>query len=454
MKVTQKLKQYLVDEHGMPPTLTDLSLYAYRAAELLADNVLSAEKLYDLLSEEPDMATTSPSPTKVFETSGNNIRVKDPSERYSEKRYDTQHAKLGTIVDPISGREVMTMSEASKARAGVLLKHVARRCGIDATMSDHERELLSEVAIKQRWCGSLGGDHYDDIDSPRVKALLDESGGSQGLEIVPIEFDSDVISFPLLTGELYPTVDIRPVARGRRIEGASIGTPTLAWGGGDNTEISLFNTASLVSAIDTTIHTCDGAVEIGRDFLSDSPVDVGGTLTRLIGERLANELDDVIANGNGTTQPEGIFSASALSTVAWGGSTSIGNYETLLFGIGKQYRAGSSRCIFLGNDTSYQRARSIPVGASDARRIFGMDHENYTLFSRPYRIQNDVANTKVAFGNMSKYRMYRRLGLELRFETAGNYLAKRNLALLVYRARFGGRIMDTNAFCKTTTAPA
>ena len=120
--------------------------------------------------------------------------------------------------------------------------------------TEHEHSRLDEGCEKQAWCGKIGSEFYDDIggggniggDSygpANVKALIDDST-SGGLEVVPVELDSDIITFPLLHGELFPMVDLKAVPRGRRIEGASIGTPTMSWGGGDDQSISLFNTAS------------------------------------------------------------------------------------------------------------------------------------------------------------------------------------------------------------------
>jgi hypothetical protein len=48
----------------------------------------------------------------------------------------------------------------------------------------------------------------------------------------------------------------------------------------------------------------------------------------------------------------------------------------LVFGIGKQYRVPHFNPMFVGNDVTYRRARSVNVGSGDARRVFGMDHSN------------------------------------------------------------------------------
>lgn len=459
MIITETLKQWLVDEDHIVPQAPERT-FQLTVGRLLADGTLSAAKYRELCEVEPMSTKSTPAPERLFDRGP--IRVKEPSEAYDETRYDVKHAKTGQpVYDPVYGRECVSMSEGSKARAGVLLKHLANRAGVTSNpLSEHEKALLAEITEKQAWCGRIGEEWYDHIGNDhRIKALLDDNT-SGGLEITPIEFDADLITFPLLTGELFPLVDLKPVPRGRRIEGGSISTPTIAWGGGDNTEISLFNTDSLVAAIDTTIFAVDAAIEVGRDFLSDSPAAVGETLVNLLGERLRNELDDVIANGNGTTQPEGIFVKSGISTVSSDngnpGPPTLDDYETLMFTVGKQYRSAANRCVFISNDTTYQRRTGIKVDAAtpstDQRPVFGMTHNDYSTLGWPHKVQNDITNPRIAFGAMNRYRMYRRLGLTVEWHTQGSTLARKNLALLIVRARFGGKVMDANAFAKITDA--
>jgi len=197
-------------------------------------------------------------------------------------------------------------------------------------------------------------------------------------------------------------------------------------------------------------------LEVGRDLFEDSVVDLGDVLLGRISERMANEMDKVVAVGNGTTQPEGVMNKSGTTAVSFGGATSIGNYESLLFGVGKQYRkAPGNRFVFAGNETAYQRARAMNVGTNDARRLFGLNHESYTLFPpRQYRICGDLTNQQLFAGDMSRYRMYRRLGLRTEWTTEGKSLMRSNTALLAIRARYGGQVMVGEAFATVSDAPA
>lgn len=388
------------------------------------------------------------------------IDVKKPSARFSTKRWEGKHAKTGQPV-LCQGRAVENPSEQDMAFIGVFAKRAAQKSGlIPGGLNEFETQLFNELAEEHSWVEE-SGDQALEIKGPRVKALLDD-GVSGGLEIAPIVFDEMLIRFPLLFAEVAPFVGQVVLPRGRRVEGASVGNPTVAWGTAEGTEIGLFNTADLVSALDTSIHPVSVAIEIGNDFLADSPANIGAILTQNIGQRFGEELDKVVAVGSGSDRPSGILQAAGVSVIAsvngTGGPAVVSDYEAMLFGVPKQYRQASSPSVrWLMSDTSYMRARGIAVGSGDQRRVFGMEtnaHESYSLLGRPVSIQNSVPNSQIGFGDFRKYRLYRRSGTGVRFSSEGKELMRKNLTLMVARQRLGGRVMDANAFTKTTSAQA
>ena len=467
MKITDKLIDWLV-ANGHCPRVTkdnkpDMRVYRTITATMLVKGTLSPEKYEELCREEDD--NMSPDPEKMFARTSHRIRVKDPSEGYSTKRYVGKHVKTGRpVFNPLIGRDAEMPSDADYAKCGVLLKHLARRSGLftGIAMPEHEKALLDEMARTDTWAGNIGGEYHDAIPGgTHVKALIDDVT-SGGMEISPLFFDNQVVSFPLLTGELLPRVDLRPVEKGRRIQGGSISTPTVSWGQGDATEADLFDTANMVASVDSTVFGCAVAVEVGRDYLSDAGVDVGSILTRLIGERMQAELDKMIASGNGTTQPEGILVGSGLTEMntdnGAGGGPTLNDYTALMFSIGKQYRNRGFDPIFLSNDTTYQRSRTIRVDPHTIATTVNQtpvladvnSFSNYATLGWPHAVQNDVPNGTAVFGAMKKYRLYRRLGMEIQWVQGGLELARRNTVLLVVRARYAGRVVDANAFAKWT----
>jgi HK97 family phage major capsid protein len=514
MKLTQKLKDWLAAECGVKPVSTDDEYKAAVAAAMAKatgeKGYLSPDKFVELTQDEDAKAggellaaisgltealkgankggakEGGASPLEKALAGGTgDVRVKGAHERYdstkSALRYpeivgDRKHPFAGARVRE-GGRTLDETSELDKAIAGAFIRHSVRHCNdIPRQMryTEHDRELLLYAAHNQKWGGVLGQPGVecekdagavsfnneklvDKMSTDAIKAVLDDST-SGGLEVAPIVFDDQVIQIPLLYGEVFPMVNVVPITRGRRIEGASFGTVTLSSGGADGTDIPLFTTTSFISAFDTTIFGVNGAIEIGLDFLSDSPVGVSEIVVKQYAEVLMTWLDEQILLGDGTTEPEGIMNASGTTSVAFGSAAAtVAKYLSLLFGVSKAYKKNTplNRLAFAANETSYERARSIATGVTgDTRLVFGMDVEDYKLFLHPYAINEVMANTQIAFCNFARYRMYRRLGLTIKSTTEGKTLVRQNMLLITARARFGGQLEDGAACARTTTAEA
>lgn len=313
-------------------------------------------------------------------------------------------------------------------------------------LDDHEKELMEWMLKDCKWTGHIGGINRIErrkLSELERKALLDDTS-SGGLEATPIMFDDAVILTPILSGELFPFVNVVNVVRGRRIEGFSMQNPTFTSGTPEGTAITPFSTTNFISAFDTTINVASGAMEIGLDFEDDSPTDIGSQVITQFGLKAMEWLDRVIAYGDGVVEPLGIMRTPGVVSLnsdnGANGPITVGDVEALMRGVTKAFRKEPGAVTaFLSSDTTYFRIRGIPVGPMDERRVFGQTHEDYMLMSRPYKVQNDIPNNFLAFTNLKRYRMYRRLGSSIRIETAGSTLARANTRLIVIRMRFGGQ---------------
>jgi len=461
IKITNALKGWL-DANGYKPKSFGHTAYTLAAATAMADGVLGGDNYMKLTEDEETGMSKSPDPEQVFggtKSAGGSIRVKKPSERLNTKRWSATHEKTGKPVRFVDAsgceRECERASEKDRALAGVYLKYSAQRAGL-CRLSDFEKELFSELCQDHDWASYAGPDNEAKIyPAGTIKASLLDDSTSGGLEAAPIAFDDQVVEEALLKGELFPFVRTINIARGRRVEAAAVGTPSVVWGTSEGTGGTAFDFTGYVSAVNTSIFPVAAFLTIGRDALEDFAVDMANVLMGRLSERLASEYDDMVASGNGTTQPEGVINKSGATSVAFGGTTSIGNYESLLFGVAKQYRAGKSNFLFCGTETSYQRARALPVGASDERRLFGMDHESYQLFApRRYAINESLTNQQLFSGDMSRYRWYRRLGMRIEWSKEGDTLMRANSTLCVLRSRVGGQCELGAPFAVVADAPA
>ena len=384
--------------------------------------------------------------------------VLDAGARLSQKRYAVKRPDGNPL--EWGGKALETSSEFDRAVCGVWAKAALKRLGVPCELTDWERSLLTEYGQKGQWVGTTPGGEYfgggPDGFAPaaRVKALLDDTV-SGGIYLAPVVLDEAIIVKPLLSGQLFPFVDVRPIS-GRRITTPVMQQMTVGWGTAEGTPVQPFSTSGLVSPLDTAVMPVSGFAEIGNDLLSDTPVNVGAAIIEMYGERLKSELDRVIAVGNGVNEPLGIVNTTGLTAVSSdsgaAGPVTVGDAESLIFGVPLQYRMADLNPCFVMNDTSFRRFRGIQVGAGDERRVFGMGtfgtqvSQSYMLFEYAAKIQNDLPNGKAAFGCLKKYRLFQRMGMELIRESGGRQLVLSNTSLIGIRARFGGRVVDGSAF--------
>ncbi len=404
--------------------------------------------------------------------SAGRVDVKSPFARFSTKRVSVAATKHGHTIGTVE-RD----SASDRAKIGSWIKFTALKSGVPVNWGEADEAMVRSLFATETFSRVKGRNDEDTVSGAQARALLEQRsfGGrplvlkgllddsvSGGIEIAPIFFDDRLITYPVLTGEISPYVDIVDVPRGRRIEGGALANPNVIWGTTEGASITPFNTSQMVSAIDTNIFNCVCAVEVGNDFLADSGVDVAGALVEQIGQKFAEALDSIISVGDGAIQPLGIINDTISNAVnsdsGLPGPATISDLESLYFSVKKQYRQATLNPRLLMNDVTYKRFRSIPVGPTDARRVMGMGGEfggadgtaaglaAYMLYGVPVSIGQQLANNQVVFGCMKKYRLYRRLGIDINWFQEGEYLALRNLRLLVVRMRVGGRIVDGNAF--------
>lgn len=419
------------------------------------------------------------------------VRLKGPLERYSQSRGearwpgDHKHADLRnrrmtypSEEGPGCGRPLDMASQADKALLGAYFKWCANSSWHGGEMpakyrlTDHDRDLVAYMVHELPWTGFVGGGDESGtaVDGIKlsavhhggatgIKALLDDSV-SGGINAAPIVIEDQLIIVPLLYGELFPLVTVVNIARGRRIHQATIGRPVFTSGIPEGTPIPLFDTTNFLGTFDLSVFTAVGAMEIGLDFEEDSPSNVGASVVAAYGEAALAWLDRVIALGDGVSEPLGIFNTAGLTTVASAngpaGPLTVADSESLMFGMRKEYRTSRGmRNVFIGNDVSYRRFRSIPLGSTWANsRAFGADYGNYQVLNMPFKVVNLVPNNWVAFANMAYYRCYRRLGMTVRVETAGRTLALNNSKLVVVRQRYAGAPEQGGAFSLLTDAPS
>ena len=399
---------------------------------------------------------TDPTSTRAFGGKGAGApRVKAASEMYPDVRYKGNHARTGKPVKGFSGEEVETSSKRDYAKMGAFIKFKMVKDRVPGVvLTEHEQALVNEMFdTKEKWVGTLNGT-FQEFDGARAKTLLNDAG-SGGEYVNPLWFDLRVTSEQLLSGELAPFVDLQEVPRGVTIDSAKIGIPTVTWGANtDGTSQTEFDTTGLVTPLDSSVTNVFCYLEVSRNLLADTVVNLGEQLGIQIGKRMGAELDKICAIGDGSTQPQGLSNTSGMTNVIstlseW----TLGELENLAFSVPKQYRKSNLGMCFVCNDATYRRIRQLPVGPQDGRRLLGMDEMSYTALDIPCRIEVDIPDATIFAGPLKYYRLYRRQGQEMRWYQEGQTLALKNTVLLAMYGRYAGRVMLPEAWSSMTNAP-
>lgn len=410
----------------------------------------------------------------------NKVRVKAAVEQYDSCRKSAIYPDrcgvngrgsknvLGGQQARLAGRDVYHPSNMDKAIIAAYQKWMVaplfQHTGVPENwkMRDHEKDLITHALHECEWTGMIGKSRGQEIGVDRkklddfmIKTILNDST-SGGVEISPYMFDDAIVLFPVLYGELFPHVNVVNTDRAT-IKSGKMNNPTITSGTAEGTAITPLTTTSFISAFDTTVWPQVGAVELGLDFEADSPVDVGGTLVERYGLVALQQLDRMIAYGNGTNEPLGLFlttgAITANSDNGAAGPMTISDLSQLMFGLGKEYRTEAKAFqAYVMSDLMYRNIRDITVGPSDERRPLGIDYQNYEVIGVPCKVQNNIPAGRIAFVNLNRYRLYRRLGLQVRIETAGRTLALSNTKIIVCRQRYGGQMETGNAVCTMSDA--
>ena len=224
----------------------------------LADKVsqLSYKGVFFPMTDEVSPSMKIMAQAGLMKDGGDGLpRVKVGSELYNTKREIGRHAKTGQPVYPrfLAGQPAELPSDYELAKAGAFFKWRARQCGLQVELSEQDKLLFRETVDRDAWSGLLGAEWVTGLRGARVKAILDDST-SGGANLSPDWFDTRIVTYPLLTGELFSYVELVNVPRSATVDGATVSAPTVTWGTADGTAQDVFDTASLIGALSNTIH--------------------------------------------------------------------------------------------------------------------------------------------------------------------------------------------------------
>jgi HK97 family phage major capsid protein len=151
-------------------------------------------------------------------------------------------------------------------------------------------------------------------------------------------------------------------------------------------------------------------VQISMELLQDSAVNIETFLGGLLGERLARRVNVELTTGDGTGDPNGIVTASALGKTAAGvAAVTADEIIDLLHSVDPAYRQ-SPKARFMFNDSTLAAIRKLKDGQGAYLWQMGDIRvgEPGTLLGQSYSINQAMAslatgNKTILYGDFSKY---------------------------------------------------
>lgn len=297
--------------------------------------------------------------------------------------------------------------------------------------------------------------HFMASMSAEERKAMQENTDNEGGYFVPEEYRTQVIHDPGAPGGV-----IRPYC--------SVGTtslkdgywPTLGsvtWAAiaeeaayGDNTPT--------IGQVSYTVRKSGGTVKVSNELLEDSMANLPALLYQIFNEAKGRYEDQQVIEGDGTTEPEGLRTAS-ITDVTTAGATALIAADVLKFywALPAQFRGGATWYT-----TSTWMQQLMSIGATAAGIHFGGGADNVdltkapvgTLLGRPIALFDGTGwddSTALAsgeetgaFGNFANYYLIDRIGMSLRRDDS-IYVANDQVGFFA-RCRFDGRVGLTSAF--------
>ena len=291
--------------------------------------------------------------------------------------------------------------------------------------------------------------HAQPADDAVRKALSEGSDGAGGY-LVPTEYRRELLKRVPEISELFTHVRKVPVITDSGEYPRLDSDVSITWGRSENADLT--ETDPSFNQLTFTVQNMSAITCMSRELASDSNPGIVETITDLFAEAVANERDKVIAIGDGSTQPEGIYSASGLSSVAVGGSLSYDKLVEIKYTLGRKYQR-TARWIF--NSVNAQRIAKLrddndELLMPDALRA----GETPLILGKPFSVQDDLPDSVILFGALGRYLWFDRQRMVIESTTTGGDTFKKHQVAIKVIERCDGKLPLAELFVKGTGVTA
>jgi HK97 family phage major capsid protein len=336
---------------------------------------------------------------------------------------------------------VITMEELEEAAEKEIerrfkdmgLDRPVRPAGLSAALSGPAREKATRFLAA-----------WVEGDLPSVKALA-EGTDSAGGYLVPDELRGEVVQRAKEASRLSKLVR-RIGCRSNAVKVPTLSTDVSVYWGSEGADFTESDPAFGQKSI--TIHRLNAVTKISRELVADAGIDLVDYLSALFAEAVAVEEDKVIAVGDGSTQPEGLYSAAGVGEYAVDSAIDYDALVEIYYTLPGRYR---DRAVWLGSEDVFKAVRKLTDTAGQPLWRPSLEADSPDrLLGRPVITQSDLPSSVLMFGDPRYYHLYDREELAVESSTqAGDAFTAHQLWLKVWE-RVDGKLMLAESWVKGT----
>lgn len=326
----------------------------------------------------------------------------------------------------------------------------------EAVPNEVWHDLIVGICLGKDYC------RIDDVKfllSPegqaRIKAMVGSSDAAGGYAI-PTGFAAEIIALEMELSELFPYVTVEPVLvrSGNRPREDTAASAT--WDDTENSENSAESDPTL-GQFSWTAHKCKAFTYVSDELEQESPSGIANFVKRRLSEIFRNEIDKVLAIGNGSTQPTGLYSSSDISAVSGvTGTLTFKMVRKLRFGLKNKWiqndGAGATRknrsTRFVCNQATWGWVEGLEDTAGNP--VFKTDPNSdapVMPFGFPPSIQDNMPDGHIIFGNLRHYQVSRLEQITIASDNGGDNFRKDRICIKA-RQRLDGNLTRGDAFKK------
>jgi len=287
--------------------------------------------------------------------------------------------------------------------------------------------------------------HREPADAVVRKALSEGDDGAGGY-LVPTEYRAELLKRVPELSELFPHVRVIPVVTDAGEFPRLSSDISMTWGRAENADIT--ETDPAFDQLTYSVHNMSGITYMSREVASDSNPSIVDTIRDLFAEAVAAERDKMIAVGDGSNQPEGIYSAAGLGSVAVGGALTYAKLIEIKYALGRKYQR---RARWVLNTTNLQRILGLTdTNGQPLVREALVAGEPPRILGKPFSVQDDLPDTDLFYGDLSGYLWFDRQRMTIESTTTGGDTFKKHQVAIKVIERCDGKVCLAEMFVKGT----